>query len=110
MEASQKAILDQAVEIIRNANSRSWEAGAVALVFIIMIGLGIIMLKWFLNSKSKSDKEALEREQSLSRKIDSVEDFTRNTLVGLQEKSIEAMNNVAHAMNGCLVRQNLEHK
>jgi len=107
MDASQRAILEQASEIIKNANTKSWESGMVALAFIMMGLLGIFMFRWFLNSKSKSDAEALLREQNLSNKIDQVENFTRETLVKLQEKSIDAMNNIANAMRGCLERQNI---
>ena len=109
MDPSQKLLLDQAAEIVKQANTQSWTAGLVALMFVLMFALWILMVKWFQNSKSKADAEALTREQQLGAKIDRVEEFNRTTMVDLQTKSIEAMNNVAHAMRGCLARQRLDH-
>jgi hypothetical protein len=110
MDSSQKALLDQAAEIVKNANAQSWSSGLVALVFLIMVGLGIIMMKWFINSKSKTDAESLMREQKFESKINEISEFARTTLVDLQLKSTEAMNRVAHAMEGCLARQNTNNK
>jgi hypothetical protein len=105
MDPSQKIILEQANEIIKNANAQSWSAGLVALVFLIMVGVAVVMLKWFLNSKSKTDADSLARERDLGAKIDKIDDFTRTTLTDLQVKSTAAMNNVARAVEGCLAKQ-----
>ena len=64
------------------------------------------MGKWFMSREAQTAAEALTREQTLRVAIKEVDDFGRNTLVGLVKDATVAMNRIAVATEGCLSKQN----
>ena len=92
--AQQKALVDAATEIVRNANAQGWTNGIVAMVFLLLVAGAWWIVKWLLG------------------KIDKVQDFTQTTLVELQresiamqQRSIDAIDKLAKVMDGCLAKQ-----
>jgi len=101
---------EQAIEAA--AQTGRWEAVALVVVMLIVVGLLAWLVKAWITqattrdvaaiaAAAKREEQALEREQLLGKRIDSLEDYIRTTLQELVRECTQAMlqNSISQAEN-----------
>ena len=76
---------------LRSAMGSGYEAVMVVVILIAMLAFFGILGRWFISSTDKRLEEAKSREDRLSRRIDELERFTRDTLLRLVQDVTESM-------------------
>ena len=76
---------------LRSAMGSGYEAVVLVVILIAMLAFFGILGRWFISSTDKRLEEAKSREDRLSRRIDELERFTRDTLLRLVQDVTESM-------------------
>lgn len=93
--------MDPASEVLKQSASHSWEALMVAFFCIACVGLLVWLMKSWAN-------ESHNREERMAKRIDDLENFTRNALLEALHDNARALTELTATLHNkpCLLSTN----
>jgi len=102
------AQVDQAAKALDAAAKEGWVAVSLVFLMIVIVGAFGFVARFILRSFDRQLNAALEREARLAIRITQLEDFIRDTLLGIVKESHDAFSGVMNAIQS--LQKSLDNK